>query len=100
MEITIKSFDFRLKRLNALEVLAFQTQISFDDLETVLKLYETILEKYEVKIGNGWLPVKTKGKNIFCPEGIENDVETVQSLINEFLKYLHSVFTKSDESNQ
>ena len=98
-EFEVKNFTYRIKRMNAIEVLAFQSQISFDKYEDVLKMYNEILEKIEVKLDNTWLNVKTKGKDIYYPSGIEDDVIAIQELVKHFLDYLKSVFQNSNASN-
>lgn len=98
-EIQINSQTFRIKKMNMIEMLALQSQITFKSVDSTLNLYNELLERMEVQIGDKWLPVKEKGKNIFYPNELENDFETVQALIGFFLKYVQSVFRKSDESN-
>ena len=90
---------FRIKPMNAIETLAIRTQISLKDMRSAMKFYTTILEHIEVEIGGKWLPVKTEGREIYYPDGIENDVAAVDELMQYFTKeYLEPVFTKSRES--
>lgn len=91
-EIQIKENTFRIKPMNAIELLALRSQISFDDFEQATKLYSLLLEKLEVKLNDQWLPVKEKGKNIFYPNGLENNMDLVNKLLDYFLEYLKSVF--------
>ena len=95
--MVIKNHEYRIKKMNMIEVLALQSQITFKDITSTEALYNAILERIEVNIGEKWLPVK-KGNDYF-PAGIEDDIETLQALIANFLEYLKSVFQKSDESN-
>lgn len=97
--LTIGEFEYRIKKMNAIELLALQTQVSFDSFENAAKCYETILERIEVKMGERWLQVKETGKNVFYPVDIENDIETITTLIKHFMAYLKEVFQKSNESN-
>lgn len=102
MEFKIKSRNevFRIKQMNAIETLALNTQISFQNIEKTTQLFNIVLERIEVKCGNDWLPVKEKGQDIFYPAGIENDVHAIDELITYFMnEYLKPIFTKSNESN-
>ena len=90
---------FRIKPMSAIETLAIRTQISLKDMRSAMKFYTTILEHIEVEICEKWLPVKTEGREIYYPDGIENDVTAVDELMQYFTKeYLEPVFTKSRES--
>ena len=96
-KITHSSETFRVKKMNAIEALALQSQIDFDSVESTEKLYNAILERLEVKVNDQWLPVKEKGRNIYYPDGIENCVNVIQELIHHFLyDYLKPLFQKSN----
>lgn len=96
----INGNEYRIKTMNAIELMALRSQIDFDDYEKVLKMYEIMLEKLEVEINGKWLPVKTPGTNIYIPSGLENDVETTEKLIMYVMEYVKSVFMKSDVSKK
>lgn len=98
-EIIVNNYTFRIKKMNMIEMLALQSQVTFKSVDSTLNLYNELLERMEVQLGETWLPVKEKGKNIFYPADIENDFEAIQTLVGHFLKYIKSVFRKSDESN-
>lgn len=97
-EFTVSNHNYRIKKMNMIEVLALQSQISFKDVASTQKFYNEILERIEVNIGEAWMPVK-KG-NDYYPAGIEDDIESLQLLIANFLAYIKSVFQKSNESNK
>lgn len=100
-EFKVDGYDyvFRTAKMNAVDVLSFQTQIQFDDLESATKLFNTILENVEVQCDNSWLPVKTQGKEIFYPAEVENDVVLVKKICEYFIKdFIKPVFSKSNES--
>lgn len=94
------SQQFRIKKMNAIEALALQSQISFDSVEDTQNLYNSLLERLEVECKDKWLPVKEKGRDVFYPAGIEEDIPAIQSLIKEFLNYLKPLFTKSNASKK
>lgn len=94
----IKEHEYRIKKMNAIQILALRTQINFDDIEKSEQTYDTILSCIEVKLDNNtWLQVYD-GKN-FYPVDIENDIDTIQELIKYGLDYIKSVFQKSVESH-
>ena len=45
-----KEHEYRIKKLNAIQVLAFRSLFNFEDLDSTAKLYETFLENVEVNI--------------------------------------------------
>lgn len=97
-EFKIQQLDntFRIKKMNAIDVLAFRTQIDFDDFSKAKHTYDIILENIEVKLNNDWLPVKA-GKDEYYPAGIEENIEAVAQLIRYFMdEFLKPVFTKSN----
>lgn len=101
MEFKIKSREgqFRVKKMNAIELLALQTQIDFDNMDTTMSLYNDILERIEYKSGESWLPVKEPDHNIYYPAGIEDDVHAIQELISTFMEdFFKPTFQNSNES--
>ena len=63
-EFRIKSYDgeFRIKKMNAIELLGIRSQIDFDNLDSAIEFFKIALEHIEVKIGNDWVPVKMKNR--------------------------------------
>lgn len=96
-EFVIGNNTFRIKRMNAIELLAFQSSTSFESYEDSLKSFDTILEHVEVKCNDVWLQVKQKSN--YYPAGIENDINAIQEIVTRFTDYLRSVFSKSSASN-
>ena len=90
----INEHEYRIKKMNAIEMLALRSQIAFDNFEDTMNFYNLLLEKVEVKCGDKWLQVKD-GENYY-PVGIEEDVDTVDELIGKAVEYLKSVFRKSN----
>lgn len=97
-EFKIKDNVFRIKKMNAIEILALRSQVSFDDYASSEKTYIEILSRVEVKVKDEWISIK-QGNN-FYPEGIEEDVETIEQIITNVLKYLKEVFQKSNASKK
>ena len=95
-EFEVKGLTFRIKKMNAIETLAMQSQISFDSMDETVKCYNTILERIEVKVKDQWIQVKQG--NQFYPAELENDVQMTEAIIKQMIAYLKSVFQKSDAS--
>lgn len=101
-EFKIKSseLEFRVKKMNAIEVLAVRANISNRTVEESMKSFKTILECIEVRCDNNWIPAKMQGREVYFPDGIENDVNVINELLGHFMgTYLKEVFQKSNESN-
>ena len=98
-KITIGQNEFRIKTMNSLDLLAMQTQISFDSAKQSRACYAQILERLEVNCKDSWLPVKEEDKEVYFPAGLENDLTLVQELIGFFMEWFRDVFQKSNESN-
>lgn len=97
-EFVVGDFRFRIKKMNAIELLAVKNTIAFNTADELKHTYEGLLEKIEVNIKNDdWLQVKQG--NTYYPVGIEDDVEVIDALITNILQYIKSVFTKSNASN-
>lgn len=101
MEFKIDSldFDFRVKRLNVIEVLAIRANLASDNIEETTRLFNSILERLEVRIEDKWIPVKLKNLDNLTPACLDADIRAVKELIDFFIKdYLKQVFMKSNES--
>lgn len=94
--IVIKEQQYRIKKMNAIELLSMQSQISFKSAKQSQACYSQMLERIEVKCQDNWLPVKEENKEVYYPSGIEFDLEAIQELISFFMKWLKEVFQKSN----
>lgn len=98
-EFEINGNTFRIKKMNAIELLALRDQIVFDDFDSSEKAYLEILSKIEVKIKEDqWLQVR-QGNN-FYPIGIEDDIVSIEALVLKVIGYLKEVFRKSNSSKK
>lgn len=92
--------DFRIRKMNAIEALALRTASNLKDVEGATKFFNEVLERIEIKVGEQWLPVKQKGRDVFLPDGIENDADAIQTLVEYFMKsFMQPFFSNSGESN-
>lgn len=97
---TIKGYDyeFRIAKMNAIEILAFQSQYKFSDFNTSETSIKNVLERIEVNAGGQWISIKMKDREVYTPEDVLNDVQLVLKLMNAFSeKVIKPVFMKSEE---
>lgn len=95
-DLNIGNNIFRIKKMNAIEVLSLQSSMSMQNFKDILGSYKTMLEKIEVKFKDNWLPVKEEGKEIYYPAGIEDRISDIEKLIVYFMEFLKEVFPKSN----
>lgn len=97
--IELKGFTFRIKKMNAIEALALRAASSLNTVDESIKFFNDILERLEVQLKESWLPVKEKGRSVYYPAGIEEDMTMIQELVNFFMKeFVTPFFESSDES--
>lgn len=97
-EFRVGNFNYRIKKMNAIQLLALRSSMNFDDSDKLQACFERFLENIEVQVKDDkWLQVKQG--NDYYPANIEEDIDAIQELIHNFVKYIKSVFTKSSESN-
>lgn len=96
--IDIGTNTFRVKKMNAIEALALRTASSIESPKEAIKFFNEILERMEVQVSDKWLPVKEKSVEAYYPAGIEDDLPTIQALVDFFMtEFLQPLFTKSAE---
>lgn len=83
--ITSRSEKFKITKIQPTEILALSMVVDLDDYTKSETLFKFALEHMEVQMGEVWNPVKVKGKHIYMPMGIENDVKALQELGKYFL---------------
>lgn len=100
-KVEASELTFRVAKMNAIEALAFQTGTGFQTVDRTRVLFAEALERIEVKIGETWLKVKEKGREVYYPVGIENNFMAIKQIIDYFLgTYLKPLFTKSNVSSK
>lgn len=97
-EFTLQDYTFRIKKMNALELMALRDQIGFDSYDASLHTYNIILENVEVKVKTDWIQVKQKEN--FYPAGLEENVKLVSDICMNMIQYIKEVFTKSISSDK
>lgn len=89
---------FRQGKISPVSLLAVTTQIDFDRLVQTETLFNFALEHLEVKVGEKWLPVKIRGRDVYMPIGIDENFVALNELITWFLnEVVAKTFPKSSE---
>lgn len=99
-EFTIEDYDytFRVAKMNAIEILALEMQLNFKDINQSQVAIESVLERIEVKVGDKWVAVKMKDRQVYTPSEVEEDVKLIAKLMTKFTKeIMNPVFQKSEE---
>lgn len=94
------SYDFRIKPMNAIDLLAIRTENAMmKNAESAASFYATILSKIEVKCNDNWLSCYQDG--VFLPAELSENTDLVMSLIEFFMNsYLKPAFQKSNDSTE
>lgn len=96
--ITSRDEQFRVGKISPVDLLAISTQIDFEKLQQTKSLIEFCLECTEVKLGDHWAPVKVKGREVYCPVGIEEDIFALNEIFTFIMsEVIVKAFTKSSE---
>ena len=97
----LPEITFRVAKISPVDLMAITTMIDFEKFETNKTLINFCLENAEVKMGEKWMPVKVKGRDVYQPMGIDNNFLALNQV---FLWMLENVitktFTKSSESTE
>lgn len=93
--------DFRVKKISPVDLMAITASIDFDKFETNKSLITFCLENAEVKVGETWQPVKTKGRDVYQPMGIESNITALNQVFYWMMEnVIAKSFTKSSESTE
>lgn len=96
-----KGTKFRVGKISPVDLMAITTMIDFEKFETNKTLITFCLENAEVLVGEKWLPVKTKGREVYQPLGIEGDFVALNEIFIWMMENVISkTFTKSSESTE
>lgn len=93
-----KDLEFRVGKISSIEMLSLQTQINFKSMTQTETVFSFILEHVEVNINGAWATVKEKGRDIYVPFDLEEDLMALQEIVVYFLNdVLKPIFKKSKE---
>lgn len=97
-KIESRSETFRVAKISPVDLMAITSLIDFEKFETNKALIGFCLENVEVKVGEKWLPVKMKAREVYQPLGIENDFAALNEIFIWMMENVISkTFTKSSE---
>lgn len=92
---------FRVAKISPIDILAISTQVDFENFKMTKTLMTFCVENVEVKIGEKWLPVKTKDKEIYWPKDITKDFVALNEIFIYMMEnVITAVFPKSSESTE
>lgn len=93
--------DFRIAQMPATEIMALRAIVDFDEFEKTAKLFKYALEHIELRAADEWIPVKEKDEDVYYPKGIDEDVESMDALLQQFMsQVIKPLFPKSSESKK
>lgn len=103
-EFTVESWPdkrFRVAKISPIDLMAITQSIDFEKFEANQTLIRFCLENSEVLVGEKWLPVKAKGRDVYQPMGIENDFLALNQIYLWMMEnVIAKVFTRSSESTE
>lgn len=103
-EFTIDSLPeqvFRVAKISPVDLMAITQTIDFDKFETNKTLIAFCLENTEVRMGEKWMPVKVKGRDVYQPMGIESNFIALNEIYLWMMENVISkTFMKSSESTE
>lgn len=100
-KIESRTEEFRVGRISPIDLMAISTQIDFENFKMTKTLMQFCIENTEVKMGNTWMPVKMKDKEIYQPKDIANDIVALNEIFVWVMENIvTAVFPKSRESTE
>ena len=100
-EFEVKSLPgvkFRVKRTNPVDLLALSMSMDLKDFDSNKAMLNFTLESMETKVGEKWLPVKVKGRDVFMPTVLETNIVAISELTDYFMEHiLTPVFQSASE---
>ena len=98
---SLPEYRFRVGKISPVDLMAITATIDFEKFDTNKTLIAFCLESSEVLMGEKWMPVKVKGRDVFQPMGIESNLVALNEI---FLWMMENViaktFMKSSESTE
>lgn len=93
---TKPEIELRFKDISPVKLLALQMSIDFNNFDKTSDLFSFILENTEVNIAGTWTSVKIKDRDVYFPQGIEQEIDVLMDICITFLnEVIKPVFQKS-----
>ena len=90
---------FRVAKISPVDLMAITQTIDFEKFEANKTLITFCLENTETLMGEKWLPVKVKGKDVYQPMGIETNFIALNQIYLWMMEnVIGKTFMKSSES--
>lgn len=97
-EFEVNGMTYRPKHMSPSEILALESVVSFSDIDAAKHMFDSFLERIEVKIADVWTPVKVKGSDNLTPVTLNEDLHSLYKICTQFMKIvIEPVFQKSEE---
>lgn len=97
-KIDTREETFRFAKCSPVDLLAIVSQMDFEKYESTKQFINFALEHIEVKQGEKWIAVKVPNREIYMPNGIENDLVSLSMLSNKYMQeVILKTFQKSSE---
>lgn len=99
-KIESRTEEFKVGKITPVEFLGISSQLALiDNYINATEVSKFALEHCLVKMGEKWVPVKTKGSEVYMPLGIEEDIFALNEIFTYFVEnVLLKAFTNSRES--
>lgn len=90
--------QFREAACSPVDILALSMQVDFDQFAKTKEVLTFALEHCEVLVGDKWYPVKTAGREVYNPIGLEKNYKALNQICAWFINtVLAEVFQESAE---
>lgn len=94
----LKDAKFRVGKISPIDLLAISYQIDLENFKMTKTLLTFVVENVETLIGETWLPVKVKDKEIYQPIGIDKNLPALNDIfIYMTTNVISKVFQPSNE---
>ena len=95
---TRPDYELMIPKVSPVDILALTTQMDFESYEPTKVFYNFALEHTQIKVGEKWFPIKYPGREVYMPSEIEDDLASLNEIIEYFLReIIMPAFPKSEE---
>ena len=92
---------FRVAKISPVDLMAITQTIDLERFEANQALIRFCLESAEALVGEAWMPVKVKGRDVYQPMGIESDFLALNAVFMWMMQnVVYQVFTRSSGSTE
>ncbi len=69
-------------------------------MEALSDLYDFVLENTQICFNDKWFPVKEKGRDIYYPERLAQEYDSIYTIFDKFLEVVITPFFPEDTGNR